>query len=95
MERKKLLAEEIEGKLKDLTDWKNENNNLKKRFAFGNFAESLNFVNKVGEIAEKLDHHPDICFGWGFAEFSITTHDRGGLTEFDFALAEKIEKISA
>lgn len=93
MERKKLPAEEIEEKLKDLNGWKNENNNLKKRFAFGNFAESLNFVNKVGEIAEKLDHHPDICFGWGFAEFSITTHDRGGLTEFDFALAKKIENL--
>ncbi len=95
MERKKLSAEEIGEKLKDLDGWKTENNNLKKRFAFGNFAESLNFVNKTGEIAERLDHHPDICFGWGFAEFSITTHDRGGLTEFDFALAEKIEEISA
>lgn len=94
MERKKLSAEETEGKLKGLDGWENENNALKKRFAFDNFAESLNFVNKVGEIAEQLDHHPDICFGWGFAEFSITTHDRGGLTEFDFALAEKIEKIS-
>ena len=95
MERKKLSVEEIEGKLKGLDGWKNENNALKKRFVFANFAESLNFVNKVGEIAERLDHHPDIRFGWGFAEFSITTHDRGGLTEFDFALAEKIEKISA
>lgn len=95
MKREKLSAEEIGEKLKDLDGWKAENSNLKKRFAFGNFAESLNFVNKVGEIAERLDHHPDICFGWGFAEFSITTHDRGGLTDFDFALAEKIEKISS
>ncbi len=52
------------------------------------------FVNKAGEFAEEMDHHPDIKLGWGYAEFEITTHDRGGLTEFDFALAEKIENSS-
>ena len=62
-------------------------------FNFKNFAESLAFVNKVGEIAESQDHHPDITFGWGYAEFQITTHDAGGLTRKDFALAKKIEAI--
>jgi 4a-hydroxytetrahydrobiopterin dehydratase len=73
MERKKLSAEEIEEKLKSLDGWRAEDNNLKKRFAFENFSESLNFVNKVGEIAEKFDHHPDIFFGWGYAEINLTT----------------------
>ena len=95
MERKKLSAEEIEKKLKSLDGWNTEDNNLKKRFAFENFAESLNFVNKVGEIAEKFDHHPDIFFGWGYAELNLTTHDRGGITDFDFAVATEIEKISS
>lgn len=67
---------------------------LKKRFNFENFAESLDFVNKAGAIAERLDHHPDITFGWGYAEFSITTHDTGGLTELDFALAKEIEDLN-
>lgn len=93
MERKKLSAEEIREKLNELNGWKAEDNNLKKRFSFTKFAESLNFVNKAGEIAERLDHHPDITFGWGYAEFAMTTHDRGGITDFDFALAKEIDEI--
>jgi 4a-hydroxytetrahydrobiopterin dehydratase len=91
--RKKLSAEEIENALTGLDGWSVENVNLKKRFEFGSFAESLAFVNRVGAIAETADHHPDICFGWGFAEFSITTHDTGGLTRNDFDLAKAIENI--
>lgn len=94
MARKKLFAGKIEKALNDLPGWKTENNNLIKRFEFKNFTESLRFVNKVGAIAEERDHHPDIRFGWGYAEFSITTHDSGGLTENDFALARKIDGIS-
>ena len=60
---------------------------------FANFAESLSFVNEASELAEAADHHPDIKLGWGYAEFEITTHDRGGLTELDFALARKIDQI--
>ena len=93
MERKKLSPEEIAVRLGDLNEWAAEDDHLKKRFKFENFAAALEFVNRAGEIAERLDHHPDILFGWGFAEFSITTHDRGGLTDFDFALAGEIEAI--
>ena len=93
MARKKLSEEEIETTLTDLSGWKTENKNLKKRFEFNNFAESLDFVNRVGAIAEERDHHPDVCFGWGYAEFSITTHDTGGLTHNDFDLARKIDGI--
>lgn len=93
MARKKLSAGEIENALAGLNGWTVENVKLKKRFEFQNFAESLAFVNRVGAIAETADHHPDICFGWGFAEFSITTHDTGGLTGNDFDLAKEIESI--
>lgn len=93
MARKKLSDTEIENSLAGLNDWKTENNNLKKRFEFKNFAESLDFVNRVGAIAEQRDHHPDISFGWGYAEFSITTHDTGGLTKNDFDLAAAIENL--
>ena len=93
MERKKLSAEEIAEALADLNGWMAENDKLKKRFSFENFAEALEFVNKAGEIAERFDHHPDIFFGWGYAEFFITTHDRGGITDFDTALAKEIEEI--
>ena len=93
MARKKLSADEIETALTDLKGWKTEGVNLKKRFEFANFAQSLDFVNRVGAIAERRDHHPDILFGWGYAEFSITTHDTGGLTQNDFDLAAAIENL--
>lgn len=91
MERKKLDATEISTGLAEMKDWKAENDILSKRFEFKNFAEALEFVNRVGEIAEKHDHHPDICFGWGYAEINLTTHDRNGITDFDFAVAKEIE----
>lgn len=93
MERKKLSNDEIEQAIKGLNGWLAENDKLVKRFEFPNFVESLAFVNKVGERAEAADHHPDIKFGWGYAEFEITTHDRGGITDFDLALAREIEEI--
>lgn len=93
MARKKLSDEEIQNALPNLNGWKVENKNLSKRFAFNNFAESLSFVNRVGAIAEKLDHHPDIMFGWGYAGISVTTHDIGGLTHNDFDLAREIENL--
>jgi 4a-hydroxytetrahydrobiopterin dehydratase len=64
---------------------------LTKRYEFANFAAALEFVNRVGEIAERHDHHPDITFGWGYVEIALTTHDRGGLTAFDFAVAKEID----
>lgn len=93
MARKKLSETEIETELADLNGWKTEGVNLKKRFEFKNFAEALGFVNHVGAIAERRDHHPDIFFGWGYAEFSVTTHDTGGLTQNDFDLAAAIENL--
>lgn len=93
MERKKLSPDEILENLAEMEDWRAEEGVLKKRFEFKNFAESLDFVNKVGEIAERFDHHPDIYFGWGYAEINLTTHDRGGITDFDFAVAKEINEI--
>ena len=93
MERKKLSPEEILFNLAEMEDWKVEDNILSKRFKFANFAEALEFVNKVGAIAETHDHHPDISFGWGFAEINLTTHDRNGITAFDFAVATEINEI--
>ena len=66
---------------------------LEKSFTFKNFLESQNFVNQVGNIAEKEAHHPDIMFGWGYAKIQIFTHKIKGLVESDFILAAKIDKI--
>ena len=67
---------------------------LNKRFNFNNFIESQVFINKVGEISEDERHHPDIPFGWGYAEIKITTHAIEGLSENDFILAAKIDQLS-
>jgi len=89
-----LEGEEIQKLLKELDGWEVVNeHHLKKRYKFGDFGESLAFVNRVGELAEQQGHHPDICFGWGQAEITIWTHKIDGLTESDFILAAKIDQL--
>ena len=66
---------------------------IEKNFTFKNFIESQKFVDKVGKISEEESHHPDISFGWGYAEIQITTHAIKGLSENDFILAAKIDQI--
>ena len=67
---------------------------LYKKFKFKNFIESQVFVNEVGKISEEEGHHPDISFGWGYAEIKITTHAIKGLSENDFILAAKIDRVA-
>ena len=89
---------EIHKYLKKVDGWDvkpDQSNNyfLLKKFKFKNFLESQNFINKVGVIAEQESHHPDILFGWGYAEVKIFTHAIQGLAESDFILAAKIDQI--
>ena len=90
---------EINKYQKKVDGWNLENNDkkiffLEKRFKFKNFVDSQDFVNKVGKIAEKEGHHPDINFGWGYVKIAITTHAIEGLSENDFILAAKIDEIT-
>ena len=66
---------------------------LDKIFKFKNFLESQKFTNEVGKISEEEQHHPDIFFGWGYAEIKIMTHAIEGLSENDFILAAKIDNL--
>jgi 4a-hydroxytetrahydrobiopterin dehydratase len=93
MERRKLSPEEITDRLQELTGWTAEGDVIKRRYEFENFAQSLEFVNQVGAIAEEADHHPDITFGWGYAVIATTTHDRGGVTDVDVALAKQVNAL--
>ncbi len=93
MKREILNPDDLSAALKTLDGWTAEGKILKKRFTFANFAESLALVNRVGALAEAADHHPDITFGWGYAELALTTHDRSGVTDVDIALASKIDAI--
>ena len=92
--------EEIHKYLKKVDGWEVQSVDEKdyyiiKNFKFNNFLESQNFVNKVGNLAEKEGHHPDIWFGWGYAKIKIFTHSINGLHESDFVLAAKIDQISS
>ena len=93
MERKILDEKELSSAVKSLDGWAADGKLLKKRFEFENFADALTFISKVGALAEAADHHPDITFGWGYAEIALTTHDRGGVTDVDISLAEQIAAI--
>ena len=89
---------EIHKYQKKIDGWdviKNEKNIyfLEKQFSFKNFLDSQKFVNAVGKISEEEGHHPEITFGWGYAKINITTHAIEGLSENDFILAAKIDKI--
>ena len=89
---------EIHKYQKKIDGWdviKNEKNIyfLEKKFKFKDFVESQKFVNEVGRISEEEGHHPEILFGWGYAKINISTHAIEGLSENDFILASKIDKI--
>jgi 4a-hydroxytetrahydrobiopterin dehydratase len=89
-----MSAAEIETLIKQLEGWEVvEDHHLRKTYEFKNFRGALDFVNRVGELAEEQGHHPDICFGWGRAEITIWTHKINGLTESDFVLAAKIDNL--
>ena len=66
---------------------------IERRLRFGNFAETLAFVNKVGELAEAEGHHPDISFGWGYCTVVFYTHKIKGLHENDFIMAAKVNEL--
>lgn len=66
---------------------------LYRKFKFDDFVASLEFVNKVGALAEEEGHHPDISFGWGYADIVLFTHKIQGLHENDFIMAAKISGL--
>jgi 4a-hydroxytetrahydrobiopterin dehydratase len=87
-----LKGEELDGLRRQVPDWEVvEEHHLRRAFKFKNFREALGFVNRVGELAEKQGHHPDISFGWGYAEVTVFTHKIDGLTESDFVFAAKVD----
>jgi 4a-hydroxytetrahydrobiopterin dehydratase len=67
---------------------------IAKRYAFPDFASALGFVVRLGCVAEKRDHHPDVELGWGKAQVTWSTHDAGGVTELDLAGAEATDKLA-
>ena len=89
-------AEDVERYLSKVAGWKHErHHHIVRSFSFPDFVTALDFANRVGEIAESEGHHPDLLVAWGRCEVSIWTHKVDGLTESDFILAAKIDRLPA
>ncbi len=68
---------------------------LEREFKFPDFRHALRFTNRVGELAEAQNHHPDICLAWGKVKLTLWTHKINGLTESDFIFAAKVDQLPA
>ena len=77
-----------------LPAWQRQDQLIVREFRFADFSAALQFVNQVAALAEQAGHHPDIDIRWNKVKLSLTTHDAGGLTENDFALARKLDALA-
>jgi 4a-hydroxytetrahydrobiopterin dehydratase len=72
-----------------------EGHHLHKIYKFPDFRKALDFVNRIGEVAEARNHHPDLKLGWGKVEVELFTHTANGITEKDYSLAARIDELQA
>lgn len=90
----KLEQHEIEAGLSGLPGWSVEEGVLRKQFRFGSFMDAIRFVNMAADIAEMMDHHPDILIRFGLVTISLVTHSAKGLTMLDFEQAAQLEELA-
>ena len=89
--KSRLSPEEARTRLAGLKGWELQGDAIRRRYQFKDFKESMAFVNRVAELAERADHHPDILIEYNKVALTLSSHDAGGLTERDFALARSID----
>jgi 4a-hydroxytetrahydrobiopterin dehydratase len=87
----RLTEAEIEARLPLLQGWQREGDALRREYAFGDFKASIAFVNRVADLANAADHHPDIMVKYDRVTLTLTSHDSGGITHRDFKLAATID----
>ena len=90
MARTPLSDDQIEDRLADLDGWTREGDTIEREIKFDGFTDAIDFINRIAEHADAADHHPEIFNVYNTVELTLTTHDAGGLTDDDFALAQKI-----
>lgn len=90
---KKLTNQEIEKRLKELSDWDYYDDALHTDFEFDNFKDCMSAMNRIAFECEALNHHPEWSNVYNILEIKLTTHDADGVTELDFELAKAIDKI--
>jgi 4a-hydroxytetrahydrobiopterin dehydratase len=91
----KLNETKIQFLLSSLPQWQRHEDIISKTFMFADFPAAMKFVNAVAELAEHAQHHPDVDIRWNKVTLALTTHDAGGLTDKDFALARQCNMLAA
>ena len=87
----KLSESEIREALAATPEWSEVSGAIQRTYDFTDFVQAMRFVNRVAEYAEKVQHHPDILVRYNKVTISVSTHDAGGITEKDFALARAVD----
>ncbi len=90
----KLERQQVAEALQKLGQWTLQGNQIERLLTFENFVDAMIFVNKVAEIAEEEQHHPDIRIVYNRVTLALTTHDAGGLTQKDFQMARRIDSLA-
>lgn len=88
-----LEKDEIKAWLKKLPNWEHDKKHIVCTFEFEDFSEAIDFVNGVAEIAEDMDHHPEIDIRYNKVTLTLSTHSEGGLTQQDFEVADRIDNL--
>jgi 4a-hydroxytetrahydrobiopterin dehydratase len=85
---------EIQRALNARSGWTRRGNALTRTFEFPTFPAAIAFVNRIAEVAERMDHHPDVDIRYTKVTCNLTTHSAGGITQRDFKLAEAIDNVT-
>jgi 4a-hydroxytetrahydrobiopterin dehydratase len=88
-----LPDEQVTARLGALPSWKREGDVLVREVRFASYMDGIDFVNRVAREAERMDHHPDLSISWRKVAVRLTSHDAGGITARDFALAGRIDAL--
>lgn len=89
----KLSSDQARQRLATLDNWELRGGKIRRSLKFSDFKETMVFVNKIADEAEEMDHHPDIHISYNKLELELITHSEGGLTDKDFTLAHKIDRL--
>ncbi len=89
----RLADEQINQALAKLSGWSRQENEITRTFNLPGFGEAMTFVNRVAQVAEQANHHPDITISYNRVTLALTSHDSGGITERDLNLADKISEL--
>ncbi len=90
---RRMNSAQVKSGMERVPEWRRRRQVIHRTYQFKDFVAALRFVNAVAKCAEQAGHHPDIDIRWNLVTLRLTTHDAGGLTEKDFALAQQLDRL--